>query len=71
MPIPSKLITANIREAPFYHEYQENVAKRRGFLAGETGSTQDLPAPKPAKPARKPQSTVQKAPLKPSLWRKA
>nr|GEX70871.1 histone deacetylase 14 [Tanacetum cinerariifolium] len=64
MPIPSKLITTNIREAPYYQEYQENVAKHRGFLAGETGSTQDLPASKPAKPARKPQSTTQKAPLK-------
>nr|GFA45520.1 hypothetical protein [Tanacetum cinerariifolium] len=35
-----------------------NVAKHRGFLAGETRSTQDLPAPKSAKLARKPQSTV-------------
>nr|GEY67845.1 E-beta-farnesene synthase [Tanacetum cinerariifolium] len=67
MPIPSKLITANIREAPYYQEYQENVAKHRGFLAGETRSTQDLPAPKPAKPARKPQSAAQKAPLKPLI----
>nr|GFA53823.1 hypothetical protein [Tanacetum cinerariifolium] len=48
-------------------EYQENVAKHRGFLAGETRSTQDLPTPKPAKPARKPQSTTQKAPPKPSI----
>nr|GEY95703.1 hypothetical protein [Tanacetum cinerariifolium] len=48
-------------------EYQENVAKHRGFLAGETRSTQDLPASKPAKPARKPQSTAQKAPPKPSI----
>nr|GEV31331.1 monodehydroascorbate reductase [Tanacetum cinerariifolium] len=64
MPIPSKLITENIREAPYYQEYQENVAKHRGFLAGETRSTQDLPAPKLAKPARKPQYTAQKAPLK-------
>nr|GFD00652.1 hypothetical protein [Tanacetum cinerariifolium] len=57
MPIPGRLITANIREAYYYQEYQENVAKHRGFLASETGSTQDLPAPKPAKPARKPQSS--------------
>nr|GEX88027.1 integrase, catalytic region, zinc finger, CCHC-type, peptidase aspartic, catalytic [Tanacetum cinerariifolium] len=67
MTIPSRLITTNIREASYYQEYQENAAKHRGFLAGETGSTQDLPAPKPAKPARKPQSTVQKAPPKPSI----
>nr|GFB20597.1 histone deacetylase 14 [Tanacetum cinerariifolium] len=39
MPIPGRLITANIREAPYYQEYQENVAKHRGFLAGETRST--------------------------------
>nr|GEW26062.1 histone deacetylase 14 [Tanacetum cinerariifolium] len=57
MPIPGRLITANIREAPYYQEYQENMAKHRGFLAGETRSTQDLPAPKPAKPARKPQGS--------------
>nr|GEY28133.1 E-beta-farnesene synthase [Tanacetum cinerariifolium] len=67
MPILGRLITANIREASCYQEYQENVAKHRGFLAGETWSTQDLPAPKPAKPARKPQSTAQKAPPKPSI----
>nr|GEX03938.1 hypothetical protein [Tanacetum cinerariifolium] len=64
MPIPGRLITADIREASYYEEYQENVAKHRGFLAGKTGSTQDFPAPKSAKPARKPQSTAQKAPAK-------
>nr|GEY78435.1 monodehydroascorbate reductase [Tanacetum cinerariifolium] len=60
IPIPGRLIKEDIREASYYQEYQENVAKHRGFLAGETGSTQDLPAPKPAKPARKPKSTAQK-----------
>nr|GFD36376.1 histone deacetylase 14 [Tanacetum cinerariifolium] len=49
MPIPGRLITSNIREASYYQEYQENVAKHRGLLAGETGSTQDLP---PAKAKR-------------------
>nr|GEY09558.1 monodehydroascorbate reductase [Tanacetum cinerariifolium] len=67
MPIPGRLITADIQEASYYQEYQENVAKHRGFLASETGSTQDLPTPKPAKPARKPKSTAQKAPSKPSI----
>nr|GFB66551.1 histone deacetylase 14 [Tanacetum cinerariifolium] len=67
MPIPGRLITANIQAAPYYQEYQENVAKYRGFLAGETRSTQDLHAPRPAKPARKPQSTAQKAPPRPSI----
>nr|GEW68568.1 integrase, catalytic region, zinc finger, CCHC-type, peptidase aspartic, catalytic [Tanacetum cinerariifolium] len=61
MPIPDSLITADIREASYYQEYQVNVAKDRRFLAGETGSAQDLPAPKPAKPARKPKPTAQKA----------
>nr|GFA09552.1 hypothetical protein [Tanacetum cinerariifolium] len=36
MPIPGRLITANIRAAPYYQEYQQNVAKHRGFLVGET-----------------------------------
>nr|GEW59194.1 hypothetical protein [Tanacetum cinerariifolium] len=57
----------DIQEASYYQEYQENVAKHRGFLADETGSTQDLPTPKPAKPAKKPKSTAQKAPPKPSI----
>nr|GFC24003.1 hypothetical protein [Tanacetum cinerariifolium] len=55
------LHTANIQEASYYEEYQENVAKHRRFLASETGSAQDSPAPKPAKPARKPKPISQKA----------
>nr|GEX79219.1 reverse transcriptase domain-containing protein [Tanacetum cinerariifolium] len=31
MPIPSSLITADIREASYYQEYQENVTKHRRF----------------------------------------
>nr|GFA18029.1 histone deacetylase 14 [Tanacetum cinerariifolium] len=38
MPIPGSLITADIREASYYQEYQANMAKHRRFLAGETGS---------------------------------
>nr|GEU83224.1 hypothetical protein [Tanacetum cinerariifolium] len=57
MPILGRLITANIRAAPYYQEYQENAAKHRGFLADETRSTQDLPAPRLAKLARKPQGS--------------
>nr|GEU96453.1 ribonuclease H-like domain-containing protein [Tanacetum cinerariifolium] len=56
-----QLHTANIREASYYLEYQANVAKHRRVLAGEIGSAQDSPAPKPAKPARKPKPTTQKA----------
>nr|GEV40764.1 retrovirus-related Pol polyprotein from transposon TNT 1-94 [Tanacetum cinerariifolium] len=61
IPIPDSLITADIREASYYHEYQANVTKHIRFLADETGSAQDSPAPKPAKPARKPKPTAQKA----------
>nr|GEV87624.1 hypothetical protein [Tanacetum cinerariifolium] len=37
MPIPGRLITANIQAAPYYQEYQENVAKHRGLLAEVPG----------------------------------
>nr|GEZ10017.1 hypothetical protein [Tanacetum cinerariifolium] len=36
------------------------------YLAGETGSVQDSPAPKPTTPARKPKSTAPKAPPRPA-----
>nr|GEX80637.1 integrase, catalytic region, zinc finger, CCHC-type, peptidase aspartic, catalytic [Tanacetum cinerariifolium] len=58
MPIPGRLITIDILDVSYYQDYQENVAKHRGFLAGDTGSTQDLPAPKPAKLARKPSISI-------------
>nr|GEW00893.1 hypothetical protein [Tanacetum cinerariifolium] len=67
MPIPGSLITADIQEASYYLEYLANVAKHRRYLAGETGSDQDSPAPKPTKPARKPKSTAPKAPPRPSV----
>nr|GEY77392.1 retrovirus-related Pol polyprotein from transposon TNT 1-94 [Tanacetum cinerariifolium] len=38
MPIPGSLITADIREASYYQEYQENVTKHRRFLAGSVTS---------------------------------
>nr|GEU54936.1 hypothetical protein [Tanacetum cinerariifolium] len=65
MPIPGSLITADIQEASYYQEYLANVAKQRGYLAGEIRSNLDSPALKPTKPARKPRSTAPKAP--PSL----
>nr|GEV08106.1 copia protein [Tanacetum cinerariifolium] len=67
MPIPGSLITADIQEASYYQEYMAKVAKHRSYLAGETGSDQDSPAPKPTKPARKPKSTVPKVPPRPSV----
>nr|GEY74012.1 monodehydroascorbate reductase [Tanacetum cinerariifolium] len=62
MPIPGSLITADIQEASYYQEYLENVAKHRRYLAGETGSDQNSPTPKPTKPARKSKTTTPKAP---------
>nr|GEX58068.1 E-beta-farnesene synthase [Tanacetum cinerariifolium] len=67
MPIPSSLITADIQKALYYQQYLANVAKHRRYLAGETGSDSDSPAPKPTKPARKPKSTAPKAPPRPSV----
>nr|GEX02044.1 histone deacetylase 14 [Tanacetum cinerariifolium] len=61
MPISGSLITADLREALYYQEYLANVTKHRRFQVGETGSVQDSPTPKPAKYARKPKSTAQKA----------
>nr|GFB30752.1 hypothetical protein [Tanacetum cinerariifolium] len=67
MPIPGSLIIADIQEASYYQEYLENVAKHRRYLAGETGSDQVSPAPKPTKPAKKPKSTATRAPPRPSV----
>nr|GEV22186.1 copia protein [Tanacetum cinerariifolium] len=67
MPIPGSLIIADIQEASYYQEYLENMAKHRRYLAGETWSDHDSPAPKPTKPARKPKSTAPKAPPRPSI----
>nr|GEV75955.1 hypothetical protein [Tanacetum cinerariifolium] len=67
MPIPGSLITADIQAASYYQEYLVNVAKHRRYLAGETRSVQDSPAPKPTKPIRKPKSTAPKAPPRPAV----
>nr|GEU30857.1 histone deacetylase 14 [Tanacetum cinerariifolium] len=61
MPIPDSHINAYFQKASYNQEYLENVTKHRRFLVGETGSVQDSPTPKPAKRARKPKSTAQKA----------
>nr|GEW25300.1 hypothetical protein [Tanacetum cinerariifolium] len=45
----------------------QRVAQHRRYLAGETGGVQDPPAPKPTQPARKPKTTVPKAPSRPSV----
>nr|GEX04221.1 retrovirus-related Pol polyprotein from transposon TNT 1-94 [Tanacetum cinerariifolium] len=67
MPILGSLIIADIQEAPYYQEYLANVTKHQRYLAGETGSDPDSLAPKPTKPARKPNSTASKAPPRPSV----
>nr|GFB76336.1 hypothetical protein [Tanacetum cinerariifolium] len=67
MPIPGSLITVDIQEASYYQEYLAKVAKHQRYLAGETGSDLDSPAPKPTKPTRKPKSTAPKAPPRPSV----
>nr|GEX92859.1 E-beta-farnesene synthase [Tanacetum cinerariifolium] len=67
MTIPGSLITTYIQEASYYQEYLANVAKHQRYLAGETGSDPNSLAPKPTKPARKPKSTVPKAPPRPSV----
>nr|GFA34450.1 hypothetical protein [Tanacetum cinerariifolium] len=61
------IVIPNIQEASYYQEYLANVAKHRRYLADETGSDPDSPAPKPTKPARKPKSTAPKAPSRPSV----
>nr|GEW49056.1 retrovirus-related Pol polyprotein from transposon TNT 1-94 [Tanacetum cinerariifolium] len=67
MPIPGSLITTDIQDASYYQEYLAKVAKHQRYLAGETRSDPDSPAPKSSKPARKPKSTVPKAPPRPSV----
>nr|GEW05676.1 integrase, catalytic region, zinc finger, CCHC-type, peptidase aspartic, catalytic [Tanacetum cinerariifolium] len=67
MPIPGSLITSDIQRASYYHEYLASVAKHRKYLADETGSHLDSPAPMPTKPTRKPKSTTPKAPPRPSV----
>nr|GEV74713.1 monodehydroascorbate reductase [Tanacetum cinerariifolium] len=70
MPIPGSLITADIQEASYYREYLAKVAQHQRYLAGETGSNPVSPASKPTKPARKPKSTVPKAPPRPTVSKK-
>ncbi|GJX51569.1 retrovirus-related pol polyprotein from transposon TNT 1-94 [Tanacetum coccineum] len=56
MPIPDALLTDEIKGAPYYGDYQENVAKYQQFLdaergkAEEGGTTESSDATKVAKP---------------------
>nr|GEV53559.1 histone deacetylase 14 [Tanacetum cinerariifolium] len=53
MLIFGNLITTDIQGEPYYQEYLAKVAKHQRYLAGETGSDPDSPAPKPAKATKK------------------
>nr|GEW11452.1 retrovirus-related Pol polyprotein from transposon TNT 1-94 [Tanacetum cinerariifolium] len=71
MPIPGSLITADIQGASYYQEYLAKVAKHERYLAGETGSDPDSPAPNPTKTARKPKPTAPKADPRPQVSKPA
>nr|GEW78314.1 E-beta-farnesene synthase [Tanacetum cinerariifolium] len=58
MPIPDRLITAEIQQATYYREYMSKVTHHRKYLADETGGVQNPPAPKPTQPARKPKAST-------------
>nr|GFD09619.1 E-beta-farnesene synthase [Tanacetum cinerariifolium] len=65
MPIPGNLITADIQGESYYQEYLTKVTKHQRYLAGETGSDPDSPAPKPNKTAKKSKTTASKADPRP------
>nr|GEZ20327.1 E-beta-farnesene synthase [Tanacetum cinerariifolium] len=67
MPIPGSLIPADIQGASYYQEYLVKVAKHERYLASETRSDLDSPAPKPTKTAKKPKPTVPKADPRPQV----
>nr|GEX89468.1 E-beta-farnesene synthase [Tanacetum cinerariifolium] len=71
MPIPSNLITTDIQGKSYYQEYLAKVAKHQRYLAGETGSDPDSPAPKPTKTTKKSKPTAPKAALRPSVTKPA
>nr|GEV25825.1 synaptobrevin, longin-like domain protein [Tanacetum cinerariifolium] len=64
MPIPNKLITADIQGEQYYQEYLDKVAKHQGYLSGEKGSGPDSPAPKPTKATKKSKPSKPKADLR-------
>nr|GEV03816.1 histone deacetylase 14 [Tanacetum cinerariifolium] len=71
MPIPGSLITTDIQGASYYQEYMAKVAKHQRYLACETESDPDSPAPKPTKTAKKPKPTAPKADLRPPVLKPA
>nr|GEW69931.1 monodehydroascorbate reductase [Tanacetum cinerariifolium] len=71
MPIPGSLITADIQEASYYQEYLAKVAKHQRYLAGETWSDPNSPAPNPTKTAKKPKPIAPKADPRPPVSKPA
>nr|GEW57985.1 hypothetical protein [Tanacetum cinerariifolium] len=71
MPIPNKLITADIQGEPYYKEYLEKVAKHQRYLANEKESDPDSPAPKHAKATKKSNPSAPKADLRPPVTKPA
>nr|GEW37684.1 hypothetical protein [Tanacetum cinerariifolium] len=71
MPIPNKLITADIHGETYYKESLEKVAKHQRYLAGEKRSDPDSPAPKPAKATKKSKLSAPKADLRPPVTKPA
>nr|GEY03942.1 hypothetical protein [Tanacetum cinerariifolium] len=71
MPILGYLITADIQGEPYYQEHLEKVAKHQRYLADETGSDPDSPAPKPAKATKKSKPSVPKVDLRPPVTKLA
>nr|GFA34118.1 histone deacetylase 14 [Tanacetum cinerariifolium] len=65
MPIPGSLITVDIQGASYYQEYLAKMAKHQRYLAGETGSDPDSPAPNLTKAVKKPNPTAPKADPRP------
>nr|GEW47364.1 hypothetical protein [Tanacetum cinerariifolium] len=61
------IVIPNIQGASYYHEYLAKVAKHERYLAGETGSDPDSPAPKPTKVVKKPKATAPKVDLRPPV----
>nr|GEZ34249.1 histone deacetylase 14 [Tanacetum cinerariifolium] len=71
MPIPGKLITADIQGEPYYKEYLEKVAKHQRYLVGEKGSDPDSPALKLTKATKKSKASAPKADLRPPVIKPA
>nr|GEY79037.1 hypothetical protein [Tanacetum cinerariifolium] len=67
MPIPNKIITADIQGKQYYKEYMEKVAEHQRYLAGKKGSDPDSPAPKASKATKKSKPSAPKADLRPPV----